>query len=214
MLKKNKKDIIITSIITLLPIFIGIILWDKLPNKIPTHFNASGVADGWSNKTFGIFGIPFILLATHIICVFVTALDPKADKNEAKIIKMIYWFMPCISIITNGMIYMQAMKINVGITFITHIMLGVTFILLGIYLPKVKNNYTIGIKVPWTLEDDEVWDKTHKLAGKIWLIAGIIFTVNALVNSTIILIILVVVMVFVPVVYSYFIYKNKHDNCK
>ncbi|MGN0573860.1 MAG: DUF1648 domain-containing protein, partial [Acutalibacteraceae bacterium] len=73
MIKKNKIKIIITSLLTVLPIAAGLILWNRLPEKIPTHFNAAGEPDGTSGKAFAVFGIPLFLLAVHLFCVFMTS---------------------------------------------------------------------------------------------------------------------------------------------
>ena len=77
MIKKNLKVLIITSIVILLPILAGLILWNQLPEQIPTHWNAAGEIDGWSSKPFAIFGLPAIMLAAQWLCVLGTAADPK-----------------------------------------------------------------------------------------------------------------------------------------
>ena len=91
----------------------------------------------------------------------------------------------------------------------TYLFVAVTFIVLGNYLPKVKQNYFLGIKLPWTLHDEENWDKTHKLAGKLWVIAGILMIIAGLLNLVIISMIILFVSIIVPTFYSYLLYKNK-----
>ncbi len=76
-MKSYKKTVIITTLITLLPILAGVILWSRLPDKIPMHWNFSGEADGWSGKSFAVFGFPCILAVIHLIAVLVTFNDPK-----------------------------------------------------------------------------------------------------------------------------------------
>ena len=77
MTKKNKKLILITSIITILPVFVGLILWNKLPEQIPTHFDASGEPNGYSGRAFAVFGPYLICLFAHLFCAFGTLADPR-----------------------------------------------------------------------------------------------------------------------------------------
>lgn len=76
-MKKYKTTIIITTLITLLPIVIGLFLWNKLPDTLATHWGSDGTANGWSSKTFSVFGMPLILTAIHVLCLFVTLNDPE-----------------------------------------------------------------------------------------------------------------------------------------
>ena len=88
--------------------------------------------------------------------------------------------------------------------------LGITFIIIGNYMPKTRQNYTIGIKIPWALNDEENWNKTHRLAGFLWVLGGAAMVVNAYIGSEWSILVISVVMVLVPVVYSYLYFmKNK-----
>ena len=88
MIKKNLKTMIITSIIILAPIIVGLMLWDQLPAEMATHFGEDGQPNGWSSKSFTVFGLPLILLAVHWFCVAFTDADPKnkniSNKNTSK----------------------------------------------------------------------------------------------------------------------------------
>ena len=84
MIKKNLNILIITSIVILLPVLTGVVLWDTLPEQIPTHWNAAGEIDGWSSKPFAIFGLPLLMLAIHWLCVLGTAADPKKANHSNK----------------------------------------------------------------------------------------------------------------------------------
>ena len=89
MIKKNLKTLIITSIVILLPILAGVILWNQLPDPMPSHWNAAGEIDGWSNKPFTIFGLPLILLAAQWLCTLGTAADPKKNNHPVKIVHLV-----------------------------------------------------------------------------------------------------------------------------
>ena len=92
--------IIITTLVTLLPILLGIILWEKLPDSIATHWGADGQANGWSNKAFAVFGLPCILAVTHLFSVCITLNDPKRKNIHKKPLTLIFWIMPIVSLVT------------------------------------------------------------------------------------------------------------------
>ena len=89
MIKQNKKLLLLTSVITLLPVFIGLFLWNQLPDSVATHFGLNNQPDGYSSKAFAVFGLPLILLAVHLVCVVATNIDPKS-KDINKINKKTY----------------------------------------------------------------------------------------------------------------------------
>lgn len=96
MLKKNKKQIIASIIVTMLPILAGLCMWNYFPDQMPTHWNFSGEIDGWSSKGFAVFGTTGIILVTHIVCVLCTAADPKSDNVSGKMLSLVYWICPVV----------------------------------------------------------------------------------------------------------------------
>ena len=155
MLKRNKKTIILTALVTALPMLLGLALWSRLPETIATHFDVNGVADGWSSKTFAVFGLPAFLVAVHLICAFGTMMDPKRKNIQDMMYKLVLWICPIVSILTCGAVYLYALGMEVNMALIAELMVGVMFIVVGNYLPKCRQSYTMGIKLPWTLHDDE-----------------------------------------------------------
>lgn len=109
MIKRNKKQLIISSIIILLPVLAGLIMWNMLPERIATHWNARGVADGFSGRSFTIFGIPIIMLILQWICILGTAMDPRNKEQNNKVFGMVLWIIPLISLLLNGMVYAIAL---------------------------------------------------------------------------------------------------------
>ena len=176
MFKNNKFKLLISSILVILPIFIGLILWNHLPEQIVTHWSFDGTPDGWSSKTFTVLGLPLILLAIHLVCLFITFLDPKNEMQAKTVFNLVIWITPVISLYANGTIYLATFDINVPIQIFAPIFTGFMLIIIGIYLPKCKQNYTIGIKLPWTLNDEANWNNTHKFASKFWILGGILMT--------------------------------------
>ena len=207
-MKQHKKIIIITSILTLIPMIAGIIMWDKMPDQVATHWGFNNIANGWSSKAFAVFGIPLMLFAIHIFTVFVTLNDPKKKNIGSKILSMIFWIIPVTSIITCLSIYGIALGLNINIGLIINLLVGALFIIIGIYLPSIKQNYTVGIKLPWTLNSEENWDKTSKFSGKLWVAGGVCILINTYFRSTLILLIIITVISVIPVIYSFLIYKK------
>ena len=211
MLKKNLKTIIISSIVTILPMLAGFVLWNKLPEKLPTHWNFEGVIDGWSSKPFAVICIPLIMLGFHLICTVATSVDPKNKNFNTRIFGLVLWICPILSVLCSVATYAAALGFDVKVEFIIPLFMGVLFLIIGNYLPKCKQNYTIGIKIPWTLNDEENWNKTHRLAGFIWTLGSVVIIVGAFFKNAVVYttFIPIAVMVIVPMIYSY-IYYRKH----
>lgn len=210
MIKQHLKTLIITSIIIILPMIAGIILWNKLPDKIPTHWNASGEVDRYSSKPFAIFGLSGILLAVHWLCMIGTSFDPKKQNHPTKVLHLVFWIIPLLSIILYTITYLTAMGTEVNVMIILPIIVGLTLSIIGNYLPKCKQNYTIGIKIPWTLNSEENWNRTHRFAGRIWLVGGILIMFSGFLSGAFVWIFIpiVFIMVLVPIAYSFILYKK------
>ncbi len=210
MIKKNLKMLLITTVIILLPIIAGLILWNNLPDEIPIHFNAEGVADGWGGKGVAVFALPLFMLAIHWICVFITSLDPKSKNITSKNINLVLWITPVLSVFVSGIIYSFALGHELNINTIFPVFFGLFFIVIGNFMPKCKQNYSIGVKVPWALESEENWNYTHRLAGKTWVIGGLLIIAFSFLNSVWIFTAITVIMVIIPVIGSYLFHKKEN----
>jgi len=94
MMKKNKTQIIVSSIVTILPMVAGLFMWNILPDRMTTHWGMSGEADGFGSKAFAVFGLPLIMLAVQWICILATMLDPKNKEQSSKVVGMVLWIIP------------------------------------------------------------------------------------------------------------------------
>ena len=211
MLKKYKGIIIITSVITLLPIIAGLILWDRLPAEIATHFNMNNQPDSYSSRGFTVFGLPFVMLGIHLLCIVATNSDPKKQNISDKAIGIVLWIVPILSLVLMGMIYAYALGTKIRIGFIVIMLLGVLFILLGNYMPKTRQNFTFGLKIPWTLNDEENWTKTHRFAGRLMVACGAVMCATAIFENPWIFFPLAFTIAFAPIIYSYRLFKSKKD---
>lgn len=199
---------ILTSIIILAPIVVGLILWDKLPAEMATHFDANGVADGWSPKELAVFGLPLFLLVVHWFCMAFTSVDPKRQNFSDKVIVLVMWLCPVVSIVGNGATYLYAMDNSVNTTPIAMLLLGCVFIVVGNYMPKMKQSYTIGIKVPWALNSEENWNRTHRFAGYMYMLAGLVTIISGFIQQFWLVIVALVIASLVPMAYSFILYKK------
>ena len=212
MLKQHKKTLILTSVITLLPILAGVLLWNHLPAQLITHWGVSGEADGWSGKAFAVFALPLILLAFHWLCVLITAKDSRTRGQNAKVFGLVLWSIPVVSLFSSGIMYATAMDVKLQMGAITMLPMGALFIVIGNYLPKCRPNRTIGIKVKWTFESEENWNATHRMAGRLWVAGGILFLLCAFLPLSAMMAVMVIniaVMVVIPVGYSYAFRKKQ-----
>ena len=210
MLKANKKTLIIASIVTILPIFIGLLVWDRLPDVMATHFGMDNEANGWSSKVFAVFGLPLFLLAMEWIAAVVTSQDPRRQNISPKMFTLVLWIIPMVSVVCGAAIYTYNLGMKVDISFFAMLFTGLLFIVIGNYLPKARQNYTIGIKIPWTLADEENWNRTHRAAGHLWVAGGILMVLAALTGFSGIrwFFVILAVMTIVPCLYSYWIYAR------
>ena len=193
-------------------------IYNSLPQEVPIHFNWKGEADDWADKTM-LFLLPAGLgLLIYFLMLIVPSIDPKKRIQEMgskyfsfRLILTIFF-----SILSVYLIYVtkegSLEKPNILVSLI-----GLLFIMMGNYFQTVRPNYFVGIRTPWTLENEQVWKKTHRLGGRIWVAGGIsIVLLGLLINSVTAMLIcffgLILIMVLVPVVYSYMEFrKNRFD---
>lgn len=211
MIRSNKGTLILTTAILLLPMVIGLILWNKLPEQIPMHWNAVGEVDGWGSKGMLVFYLPLFIVGLQWVCALATSLVPEGKGINGKISKLVLWICPYVSLLIHTLVYAKILGYDLAVNVIMPLSFGLMFMVIGNLLPKCKRNYFIGIKVPWALNNDENWNKTHRFAGKVWVAGGAIIAATAVFANYIVFFVLTLVMVIVPTMYSYlyFLRQNK-----
>ena len=209
---KNKFTIIITSVIVLIPMLVGVAFWDALPEQVAIHWGASGEPDRWCAKAFAVYAVPLIMLALHWACLFATRFDKKNRNQNPKMMNITYWLVPAVSWVANGMTYADALGKDIDVIRLLPIIIGVLFLLIGNYLPKCTPNRTVGIRIKWTLADEENWNATHRFGGKVWFIGAIVILASSLLPTKIsvcVMIAATLAMALAPIIYSYCFYKKK-----
>lgn len=213
-IREHKLFVIATSIITLLPIVVGVVLWNRLPEQMATHFGSSGTPNDWSPRGFTVFVLPIFLLAVHLICVFATAADPKNKGINQTVFKIVGCIAPLCSIACAVGIYGYELGIEEANSLTTvKCIAGIIIVVVGNYLPKCRQNYTIGIKLPWTLEDEDIWNRTHRFTGWLWIICGVLFIIEGFLGFGGVWFPFVdmAVMFIVPIAYSLVIFMRSED---
>ena len=212
MIRKHKLELIISSLVILIPVLVGLILWNRLPETIATHWGIDGQPDGYGSLPFAVF-VPYLcLLAGHWLCFFVTAKDPKNQNRNWKPIRLVLWIMPMLSNIVGIIMYSLALGVKVSVSGIMIAALGLMFVAIGNYLPKCRQNYTIGIKVPWTYTSEENWNATHRFGGRVWMVGGVVMMLAAFLPtgwSAGVTVTAAVILSVVPIVYSYCYYRKQ-----
>ena len=208
MIRKHLKLLIITSVITLLPLFAGLILWDRLPAQMPTHWNMAWEVDGWSSKAFAVFGLPLMLLGFQWLCLLGTAADPKRENHPQKVVQLVLWVIPVLSVLLHTLTFAAALGKQVRMEMILPVFIGLLFSIIGNYMPKCRQNYTIGIKIPWTLNSEENWNRTHRFAGWVWTFGGLVILLTGFFGGFWLFLPITLVMVLAPIVYSGLLYRK------
>lgn len=212
MIRRHKGKLLASSVVILLPILFGVLFWNELPEQMTTHWGLDGTADGWSGRGFAVFGLPLIMLVSHWFCVFLTMKDPKNRGQSDKIFGLMLWICPVVSLFANSMIYAVSFGKNLPYASGCMVLMGMVFVAIGNYLPKCRQNFTIGIKLKWTLENEENWNATHRVAGKIWVIGGLLLMGGIWLPETALLWVMlpvILVLVGIPTAYSYWYHKKQ-----
>ena len=216
-MKIKKLTIIISLLLGLIPIALYLYFYKQLPDQIATSFGFDGTINDYSSKNSTLF-----LMFLPIILVAVLAITPRIDpkgKNYDKFGKYYGYFIIVLTLIMSISMSMLVLHNIVTISLPIHIIIpitvGIFFILIGNYMPKMKQTYTMGIKTPWTLDNEIVWNKTHRLGGKCFMIMGVLMIVISFIpRYDYLLLVLVLVIATIPTVMSYVYYKQelKKDN--
>lgn len=215
-MKKTTPNLLIAFVLLTIPFGYAAYVYPSLPATIPTHFNIKGEADGFGGKG-SIFLLPGIMAVTGLFTFFllsnIKSFDPKRyqavdDGLFKKLALAIVAFLSLLAII----ITFSSTNHTINITKSLLPFIGLSFSVIGWYMPKIHQNYFVGFKLPWTLENVDNWNETHKMAGTVWLYGGIFQAIAAISLSSklgfICFMVATAIMVIIPTVFSYRMFKN------
>ena len=208
-MKQSKSSILLTVVSLLL----SLTVFSSLPEQIPAHWNVHGTVDRFAPK-LTVFIFPGIIFLITILFQFMRRTDPNSD-NYDKFQREYHRYTFVIGLVffaVQIMTIAAAFRMDFNVNLIFCLGIGSLFIFIGNLLPKTKHNYFIGIRTPWTLADEQNWFRTHRLAGKIWVLGGLIVALSALAPESFqvpVFLTILAVMVVTPFVYSYTEFRKK-----
>lgn len=206
MIKENKWKIAIASILTLAPIVFYLCAWDFLTKQI------GGVAEGGASVLTGMIIATAVLLLIFGACILVTALDKRSQEQSPKMLSVVFYIIPAISLYANALSTALLLGVDINMLRITTVFFGLLFVVMGNYMPKCKQSFTLGIKIKWTLANEANWNATHRLTGRVWVICGGAVLVSALLPTVVniaVTLLAFVVAILLPFIYSYAYYKKQ-----
>lgn len=194
----------------------AVVLYPHLPAKMPGHWNIHGEIDAYYPKSFGAFFEPILLIGIYLLMLFTPLIDPKRENylRFAGAYRFLRWAMVLFLGILYGASILASMGYLVDVGLLVKAIVAVLFIVIGNFMSQFRHNYFVGIKTPWTLASEEVWQRTHRLGARIWVAGGLICLAMAPVNASwgaYVFFTALLLMVFVPTIYSYSLF-NKLKN--
>ena len=202
-------------IIALIPALYLAMIWNILPDKVPLHWNYKGEIDRWGSKTELIWIVFLLTLPTYLLLNLVPFIDPKqkieqmgGKFHQIKFITVL--FLSVVALFILHSVKNQSMG-NFNVLFA---LVGLLFAVLGNFFQTIKPNYFLGIRTPWTLENDQIWKETHRFAGPLWIAGGITLVGLSLYLGTksgiltVLFIVVVSVLALAPILFSYLKFRE------
>lgn len=199
MTTKNKIKLLISSIVIILPTIAALILKEQVESKVRGAWHFTWI-------------LPVMLVALHVILHLVTFRENKAVAQNTKIVELTYWMLPALSVYISGVFMALSLGLDNLIGAIIAILLGAMFIIIGNYMPKAVRNRTFGLRIKWTLANEDNWNASHRFAGKVWVITGAVVLLGAFLPEMaciILMLVAIIPAVAAPILYSYLFYRKQ-----
>jgi len=214
-IKPTFKTEFLPILLVLFAILASFYFYPRFPDKVPIHWNIAGEVDNYGSRTTGAFLFPAIILGMYLLFLVLPYIDPKKKRYEQfrkvyHVFKnVLVFFMVALYFITS----LNALGYQIPVGLWTPILVGLLFIIIGNYMGKIKSNWFIGIRTPWTLSSEEVWNKTHRFGGKVFILGGILMMSMYLLPARLQLILFVFIISFIllgTIGYSYILYRKEN----
>jgi uncharacterized membrane protein len=213
-MKMNLKRESIIWVALIVPVAYLLIMWNKIPDRVPMHFNLHGQADGYGPKYLNAI----LTMGIYILMLILPRIDPRR-KNYA-IFEDTYFKLRFILVLEFGLIGLlitiNSIYHNIKIGMVVPLFAFMMLTVFGNYMGNIRQNYFIGIKVPWTLNNEENWNKTHRMAGRLWVVGGLAGIVCILVFNSFeyVLLGVITIIIIVPIFYSYLLHVKMNARAK
>ena len=191
----------------------AVLVYPHLPEQVPSHWNIQGEVDDYQGRFFGAFFFPLMIAGLYLLMLVLPVIDPRRE-NYARFrgaYTFLRWGFVIFMAILYGVTIAVALGYGMDIGLVVKAMVAGLFIIIGNYKGQFRHNYFVGIKTPWTLANEEVWQRTHRMGGKLWVICGLICLVVSPFNTTWAAAVFfgaIAVMTLVPMVYSYLLFAR------
>jgi uncharacterized membrane protein len=210
---KTRTTLILLLVVFLAALLAGLILYPRLPALVPSHWNMQGDVDGWTSRLGAVLLMPAIMIGTLLLLLVIPAIDP-LKKNIAQFRGVYNGFLV---VFTMFMLYIHALTLAAGLGSVfnmTQVILpaiGVFIYYTGVLLKQARRNFFIGIRTPWTLSSDTVWEKTHQLGSLLFKISGVLAILGILLPKYGFWLLMAPLLLssLVAVVYSYFLFRRE-----
>lgn len=185
-------------------------LYPSMPERVPTHWNIHGVADGFMPKPWGPFVMPLTMVAILAVFMVIRRTSPKEAPVErfGRVYSIFSASVLALLFVITVVAALAATGVALNMTTIVMVATGALFVVLGNFMGKVTRNYFVGIRTPWTLANEEVWLRTHRLGGKAFVVGGLAMILSALTGLPALGLVALFAAALVPVVYSYVVYRR------
>ena len=204
-------------VLVLATLVAGFFLYPHLPERVPSHWNLQGEVDGYSSRFWGAFGLPLLNAAIYLLMLVTPLIDPRKE-NYRKFAGSYHTLKIALILVLTGLYMLvaaSALGYQLSMDKLVPLIISLLFILIGNMMGKFRHNYFVGIKVPWTLASETVWQKTHRLAAPLWVGAGMLGVAGSLAGgewAAALLLIPLSAAVIIPIIYSLMVYNKLNKN--
>ncbi len=195
----------------------GAVLYSHMPDRVPSHWNFRGEVDGYASRFWGTFGIPLINAGIFVMLLLLPLIDPRKE-NYRKFAGAYKVFKTVFIVYMTGVYLVVILSVfgyPVPVDRVMMAGIALLFIVLGNYMGQIRHNYFVGIRTPWTLASEQVWQKTHRLGGRFWVVAGLTGLLASLIGGSaggIVLGVSLGIATVIPIVYSYLEFRREKNN--
>lgn len=215
---KQKPFLVVSLLFALAAAGMAMWLYPHLPGRIPSHWNLRGEVDGWQSRLLGAAMPTLMVSVTAVVGLILPLISPRRFRIKpfAGVYFLLLLAVEAMMLVTGLATLLASAGYDIPVHAISLSAVGVLLIIMGNYMGKVRKNFFIGIRTPWTLADDDVWERTHRLGGRLFMLAGVLFLLAGVAGGmTWVAIVAVVLAAIVPIVYSLVTYlrlKRRHHS--
>ncbi len=193
------------------PVLLAAWLWPELPDPMPSHWNAAGDVDGTLPKFWGVAVTPLVAVGVWLLFRLIPLISPKGFRTDEfpDVLQVFLLASVAFTSLVGVLVILAAIGIDVRMNQVILAAMGLLFMVIGNFLGKVRKNFFIGIRTPWTLASDEVWGRTHRLAARLFVLGGAVMLVGGLLKLPPMWLVAVILLsAFYPVLYSFLLYRR------